>query len=144
MIDKRQKNYIKNFKAHRNQSRTVAILNAIINTTLLHRCSFTSEYSAKTRFSCIFISYEWTTIPMRMFYLVISIFLLSDHMPPTHHGDMCIRVYLLMSLITVFTWCAWRSIGHRQEIYFMPKTRLAKNKTLRLIPIFVLLTYASW
>ena len=52
MIHKWQKNYNKTIKTHHNQSRRPAsILNALINTTLLHRCSNASQYNVKTRFS---------------------------------------------------------------------------------------------
>ena len=45
---------LKTIKTHHDQSkRPVTIQNALINTTLLHRCSYTSEYNAETRFSCI-------------------------------------------------------------------------------------------
>ena len=47
---------LKTKKKHHNQSkRPVTITNALINTTLLHRCSYmyTIEYNAETRFSCI-------------------------------------------------------------------------------------------
>ena len=33
--------------------RPVTMLNALMNTALLHRCSYTSEYNAKPIFSCI-------------------------------------------------------------------------------------------
>ena len=54
MIHKQQENYIKNHKTHHNQSkRPVTMLNAQMNTALLHRCGYTIEYNAKTRISCI-------------------------------------------------------------------------------------------
>ena len=57
MIDKHQKNYI---KKHQNTSqsikkKTVTMLNAQMNITLLHRCSYTSNYNAKTSFSWIWV-----------------------------------------------------------------------------------------
>ena len=54
MIHKQEKNYIKNIKAHHNQpKRPATMLNAQMNTALLHRCSYTSKYNVKTRFTCI-------------------------------------------------------------------------------------------
>ena len=45
---------LKTIKTHHNQSkRPVTILNALMNTPLLHRCSYTGDYNAETRFSCI-------------------------------------------------------------------------------------------
>ena len=45
---------LKTIKTHHNQSkRPVTLQNALINTTLINRCSYTNEYNAKTRFSCI-------------------------------------------------------------------------------------------
>ena len=45
---------LKTIKTHHNQSkRPVTILNAQMTTALLHRCSYTSKYNAKTSFSCI-------------------------------------------------------------------------------------------
>ena len=55
VIHKQQKNYIEN---HKNTPQSIKktcynIKFKLINTTLLHRCSYTSEYNAETRFSCI-------------------------------------------------------------------------------------------
>ena len=45
---------LKTIQTQHNQSkRPVTMYNVLINTTLLHRCSYTSEYNAQTRFLCM-------------------------------------------------------------------------------------------
>ena len=93
--------------------KTCYYINALINTTLLHQCSYTSEYNAKTRFSCI-----WFTDCLRIGVVITSMKpwsykwlefgLFQQYIHPLCPLCPCahsLTVHAIMPMIRTFTCC---------------------------------------